>query len=112
MTMADAKYLPTQLTVNTDTATIAGVPLTVDPTVINSLSGLTATAAELNTLDGITASTAELNLLDGAGAVVASGTTAAVIADISEVAAEMSVAERQAFNAVLAALRAFGIIAT
>ena len=96
--MADAKYLPTQLTVNTDTATIAGVPLTVDPTVINSLDGLTASAAELNKLDG-------------AGAVVASGTTAVAIADISEVAAEMSVAERQAFNAVLAALRAFGIVA-
>ena len=38
--------------------------------------------------------------------------TASAVADISETAAEMSVAEREKFNAVLAALRANNIIAT
>jgi hypothetical protein len=90
---------PTQLRIDVKAVTIGGTPLTVAPDVINSLTGLTASAAELN-------------LLDGAGARVASGTQAAAINAISTTAGEMTQAERQAFNAALAALRAFGIIAT
>jgi hypothetical protein len=90
---------PSQLRIDARAITIGGEPLTVAPDVINSLTGLTASAAELN-------------LLDGAGARVASGTQAAAITAISTTAGEMTQAERQSFNAVLAALRAFGIIAT
>ena len=46
------------------------------------------------------------------GIVIQGTVTASAVADISETAAEMSVAEREKFNAVLAALRANNIIAT
>lgn len=57
-------------------------------------------------LDGLTASAAELNKLDGAGAVVASGTAHAHIADIANNATGTQIAT--AVNAVLDVLEAFG----
>jgi hypothetical protein len=45
------------------------------------------------------------------GKITAAGTQAAAITAISEVSAAMSIAERQAFNAVLTALRGVGILA-
>jgi hypothetical protein len=49
--------------------------------------------------------------VDTGGKITANGVQAPAIADISETAAEMSIAEREKFNAVLAALRGAGIIA-
>ena len=60
--------------------------------------------------EAITATAAELNLLSGAGAAVASGTQAAVIADIAVDANGTAIAT--AVNAIIAALEAFGITAT
>lgn len=52
-----------------------------------------------------------IDILDG-GKITADGAQAAAIADISETAGTMTVGERQSFNAVLAALRGAGIIAS
>lgn len=59
----------------------------------------------------VTATAAELNKLDGAGAVVASGTQAAVIADPSG-GATTDAEARTAINALIDACQAFGIVAT
>lgn len=71
---------------------------------------ITSTAAELNILDGVTANKDEINKLDGAGAVVASGTQAALIADIANDASGTQIAT--AVNAIIDALQAFGVVAT
>lgn len=52
-----------------------------------------------------------IQMKTGAKMVPNSGTQAATIAAISETTATMSSAERQAFNAVLAALKGVGILA-
>lgn len=62
-------------------------------------------------LAGLTATVAELNLLAGAGAVVASGTQAAVIADPAG-GATTDAEARTAINSIIDALQAFGIVAT
>lgn len=54
-----------------------------DPSVIDVLEGVTATAAELNTLDGITATVTELNLNDGQTA------TAAEVNNVADVSARV-----------------------
>ena len=59
----------------------------------------------------VTATAAELNKLDGAGAVVASGTQAAVISDPSG-GATTDAEARTAINAIIDALQAFDIVAT
>lgn len=65
----------------------------------------------LDTLSAMTASAAELNLLAGAGAAVASGTQAAVISDPTG-GATTDAEARTAINAIIDALQAFGIVAT
>lgn len=60
-------------------------------------------------LTGLTASAAELNKLDGAGAVVASGTQAAFLADLATDANGTAIAAN--VNAIRDALIAFGIMA-
>ena len=72
-------------------------------------TAVTASAAELNALDGVTASAEELNKLDGAGAVVASGTQAALIADATGGAVTDAEA-RAAIASIIDALQAFGIV--
>jgi hypothetical protein len=74
-------------------------------------TAVVASAAELNILDGATVTTAELNKLDGSGAVVASGTQAAVIADPTG-GTTTDAEARTAINAIIDALQAFGIVAT
>lgn len=66
----------------------------------------------VRTLEADTLTAAELNLLDGAGAVVASGTPAAAIADHADPATATAeeIATKQ--NTILAALRTFGIVAS
>mgnify|MGYP001175605641 CR=1 FL=1 len=59
----------------------------------------------------VTATAAELNKIDGVGAVVASGTQAAVIADPSG-GATTDAEARAAINDIIDALQAFGIVAT
>ena len=76
-----------------------------------NLSGVTASAEEINVLDGITATTAELNKLASAGAVVASGTQAELIADPAD-GTTADAEARTAINAIIDALQAFGIVAT
>lgn len=73
-------------------------------------TAVSASAAELNILDGVTASAAELNKLDNSGAVVASGTKAAHIANIATDANGTAIAA--AVNGILAVLEAFGMTAT
>lgn len=60
----------------------------------------------------ITASAAELNKLDGSGAVVASGTTAALIADPTGTSGDVDSEARAAIADIIDALQAFGIVAT
>ena len=74
-------------------------------------TAVTATGAELNTLDGVTATAAEINKLDGAGAVVASGTAAAVISDPTG-GTTTDAEARAAINSIIDALQAFGIVAS
>ena len=62
--------------------------------------------------DAVTASAAELNKLDGAGAAVASGTQAAAITNVPTAGSATAAANATAINSLLAAARAFGIIAT
>lgn len=69
-----------------------------------------ATSDDLTKLHGVIASKDELNKLDGAGAVVASGTQGAHIADISDSATGAEIAT--AVNGALARLEAFGMSAT
>jgi hypothetical protein len=86
-----------------------------------TLVGVTASAAEINILDGVTATASEINKLDGAGAVVASGTQHAHVADAATnlandangtaIAAAVN-ANSTKINAMLAALEAFGINAS
>lgn len=59
----------------------------------------------------VTASAAEINLLASAGASVASGTQASVIADPSG-GATTDAEARAAINDIIDALQAFGIVAT
>lgn len=90
-------------TVTASKAIVAGANKNVDVLAIADLK-LGAGAGT-----SITATAIEINKLASAGAKVASGTQQAHVANISEVEAVMSAAERQAFNAVLTALEAFGI---
>lgn len=90
-----------------------------------TLPGITATATEINVLDGIapTLTAAELSKLDGAGAVVASGTAVANIADAkvdyttgdlsdeAEIIAAINTLNGK-INALIAAVEAFGIAAS
>lgn len=81
-----------------------------------------ADLAAVASLSGLTASVEELNKLDGAGDVVASGTQASAISNLNEsygtgdldseaeIIAALN-ATNAAINDILAALRAFGIIA-
>tara|TARA_B100002003_G_scaffold184400_2_gene172747 strand:+ start:2916 stop:3224 length:309 start_codon:yes stop_codon:yes gene_type:complete len=82
---------------------------------LNALGGVLRSMADGDVLYiggvQVTATAAELNKLDGAGAVVASGTQAAVIADPSG-GATTDAEARTAINAVIDALQAFGIVAT
>lgn len=59
----------------------------------------------------VTASAAEINKLDNAGAVVASGTAAAVIADPTG-GTTTDAEARAAINSLIDALQAFGIVAS
>ncbi len=72
--------------------------------------GIKATGIVLGGVD-LTASAAELNKLDGAGAKVASGTQAALIADPTG-GTTTDAEARTAINAIIDALQAFGIVAT
>lgn len=72
--------------------------------------GIKATGIVLGGVD-LTASAAELNKLDGAGAVVASGTQAVLIADPTG-GTTTDAEARTAINAIIDALQAFGIVAT
>jgi len=58
----------------------------------------------------VTATAAELNKLDGAGAVVASGTAHALIADVANDASGTLLAA--AINGIIDTLQAFGMVAT
>lgn len=69
------------------------------------VSGLAIDAT--TAVPGLTASAAELNKLDGAGAVVASGTAHAHVADIANNATGTQIAA--AVNGIFDALEAFGI---
>jgi hypothetical protein len=80
----------------------------VTPQLRDLMPTLDVTAA--TALAGITATAGELNKLDGAGAVVASGTQHAHVADITTTATGTQISV--AVNAVLAALEAFGINAS
>ena len=87
------------------------------------MGGITASAAEINILDGAILTTAELNKLAGAGAVVASGTEQAHVADAktdygagdldveSEIIGAFNTTNGK-INSILAALEAFGINAS
>jgi len=89
---------------------------------VGAFDGLTASVAELNIMDGVTATAAEISKLHGAGAVVASGTAHAHIADAkvdyttgdldaeAEIIAAVN-ATNGKINDILAALLAFGIMA-
>ena len=88
---------------------VGGTAVTATAAELNIMDGVTATAAELNVLDGITADVGELNKLDGAGAVVASGTAAALIADPTGGAVTDAEA-RTAIASIIDALQAFGIV--
>lgn len=75
-------------------------------------NGINVDAGELYISDvAVTATAAELNKLDGAGAVVASGTRAALIADPTE-GTTIDAEARAAIVAIIDALQAFGIVAT
>lgn len=96
--------------------------ITASSAEINILDGATLSTAELNILDGVTATASELSKLAGAGAVVASGTQQADIADVADTGGVDGVgsnaaslvdlqATNTALNAILDVLDAFGMTA-
>lgn len=78
---------------------------------LRQLANSDVDTASLDLLEDISATAAEINLLSGAGAAVASGTQASVIADPTG-GATTDAEARTAINAIIDALQAFGIVAT
>ena len=80
--------------------------------IVAAAGTITVGGVQIDTVlpSGVTASAAEINKLTGSGAVVASGTQHAHVADIGNSATGTQIAT--AVNAILAALEAFGINAS
>ncbi len=111
--------------VDFDALTINGVTVTATGTLeVADITDLTSTAAEINTLHSsgvtnadlvklhtVTASAVELSKLAGAGTKVATGTTAALIADPVGAALDTDTEARAAIASIIDALQAFGIVA-
>ena len=74
-----------------------------------SAGALDITAAAIGGT-ALTSTAAEINKLHGAGTIVASGTQAALIADLADAATGAQIAT--AVNAIIDALQAFKVVAT